>query len=221
MLDRGRRAAARRAPAARWPAPCQPRYALCPAEHLDEAEARASRAYRKASDQHAHDATALSARVLGRVALSRGRVETARRWLREAAALFRAPSEVCFLPGCLAGLAQAAALAGDLPTATATLAEAEGLIPGMANVDQLAVARTWLAAGHGELSRARAIALQAANQAEQCGQYAMAVTVLHDVARLGDARAVAPRLLRLASTVEGLPGPCETESRVGGGEPSS
>lgn len=183
-------------------------HVLCLAGHLDEAEALVYREYRKASDEHAHDATALSALVLGRVAMSRGCVETARRWLREAAALFRAPSEVCFLPGCLAGLAQAAALAGDLPAAAATLAEVEGLSPGMTDVEpQLAIANTWLAAGHGELSKARAIALQEANRAEQCGEYALAVTALHDVARLGDAPAVAPRLRRLASAVEGLLAP--------------
>jgi DNA-binding CsgD family transcriptional regulator len=53
------------------------------------------------------------------------------------------------------------------------------------------------------MSNARAIALDAADRAEEQGAYAYALPALHDVARLGDARAVATRLRRLASIVQG------------------
>src|SRR2546430_8363528 len=67
----------------------------------------------------------------------------------------------------------------------------------------LALSRAWVAAQHGELSKARAISLGVAERAEEAGQYAIAVGALHDVARLGGAPAVATRLRRLASIVEG------------------
>jgi len=59
------------------------------------------------------------------------------------------------------------------------------------------------AAAHGETSKARAIALDVARRAEESGAYAIALWALHDVARLGDVRAAAAWLGRLALIVEG------------------
>jgi ATP/maltotriose-dependent transcriptional regulator MalT len=180
-------------------------WALALAGHLHEAEALATNEYKRSLAQHAHLGTAVSAMLLGRVALAKGRVQTAGQWFREAAGLFRAPTAPNFLPTCLAGLAHAAALAGDLPAADAALGEADEVIsPGMALFETLlALSRVWVTAAHGEVSKARAIALGTADRAEESGQYAFAVEALHDVARLGAAPAVATRLRRLASIVEG------------------
>jgi ATP/maltotriose-dependent transcriptional regulator MalT len=180
-------------------------WALVMGGRLHEAEVLAEEEYRRNLAQHAHLGTGASALLLGVVAQARGRVQTARRWFREAAGLFQVPTPPNLLPVCLAGLAHAAALAGDLTAAKAAFAEAEeALTPGMAVFEpQLALSRVWVAAALGEVSKARASALGVADRAEEAGQYAIAVAALHDVGRLGDARLVAARLRRFASTVEG------------------
>ncbi|HWD71382.1 MAG TPA: LuxR C-terminal-related transcriptional regulator [Actinomycetota bacterium] len=172
---------------------------------LYEAEALAKEEYQAYLAKQVHEGTAVSALQLGLVALARGQVQTAGQWLREAAALFRAPTAPSFLSVCLASLADAEALAGDLPAADAALAEAEeALTPGMAVFEPgLELSRARIAAARGEVSRARAIALGVADRAEEAGQDAIALAALHDVARLGDAAGVASRLRRLASVIEG------------------
>jgi ATP/maltotriose-dependent transcriptional regulator MalT len=179
--------------------------ALCVAGRLDRAEALATSEYRRALSRQARETAASSAYWLGSVALMRGQGETAARWLREAAALYQPPSVLSFLPLCLAGLAAAATLAGDLTTAKTALAAAEeALTPGMVLMESgVRLARAWVFAASGELSRARSMALEAADRAEASGAYAHTLFALHDVARLGDAPGVATRLRRLASTVEG------------------
>ena len=179
--------------------------ALCIAGGFAEAEGIATGEYRSASARGAHDLAGMWASLLGHVALSRGRVETAARWLQEAAALVRTPGQTNFLPACLADLACARALGGALGAAEHALAEAEGLaITGTRYVLQLGAARTWIAAARGETSKARATALDVADQAEERGQYPIVVAGLHNVARLGDPRGVAARMARAASKVEGL-----------------
>jgi DNA-binding CsgD family transcriptional regulator len=181
-------------------------YALLQAGRLHEAEASATNLYRRNLFQHARYDTAMSALLLGRVALARGRVQTAGQSLREAAALFRAtPHNPNHLPVCLAGVARVGASVGDLRAADAALVEAEeALTPSMAAFRfDLALSRAWVASARGEVSRARTIALAVADEAEGAGQYVTAVGALHDVARFGDAPAVAPRVRQLASVVEG------------------
>jgi ATP/maltotriose-dependent transcriptional regulator MalT len=176
------------------------------AGRLQEAEAWTKDLYRRNLVQHAHHDIAMSALLLGWVALARGRVRTAGQWFREAAAMFRAtPSSPNYLPVSLAGLARAAALTGDLPAADAAIDGAdESATPGLAVFEgPIGLSHAWVAAAHGEVSKARAIALGVAANAEKAGQNAIAVAALHDVARLGDAPAVATRLRRLASVTEG------------------
>jgi DNA-binding CsgD family transcriptional regulator len=180
-------------------------YALCLGGWLIEAEALAEREYRLALHQHAHVGTAEWSLLRGRVALFRGQVATAARWLMEAASLFRSPSGVNFLPVCFTGLALATALAGDATAAEAALAEAKHVLTaGMALFEpELALAEAWMAAVSGEQSKARGLLLDVADEAVGSGQHAIAVLALHDVARLGDAEAVADRLSTLACNVEG------------------
>jgi DNA-binding CsgD family transcriptional regulator len=176
------------------------------AGRLHEAEVWTTDLYRRNLVQHAHHDIAMSALLLGWVALARGRVRTAGQWFREAAAMFRAtPSSPNYLPVSLAGLARAAALTGDLPAANAAIDEAdESLTSALAVFEgPVGLSRAWVTAAHGEVSKARVIALGVADSAEEAGQYAIAVGALHDVARLGAAPAVATRLRRLASLMEG------------------
>ena len=120
--------------------------------------------------------------------------------------MFRAtPSSPNYLPVSLAGLARATALTGDLPAADAAIDEAdESLTSALAVFEgPVGLSRAWVATAHGEVSKARAIALGVADNAERAGLHAIAVGALHDVARQGDAPAVATRLRRLASGMEG------------------
>jgi DNA-binding CsgD family transcriptional regulator len=180
-------------------------YSLCQAGHFTRAESLAAREYADALNDHDQGGTALSAMLLGKVALGRGRVQTARHWLREAACLFRVPGSLNLLPGCLAYLAQAAALAGDNDEGQAALSEAEAkMTSGMLLFQpELALARAWVAQGRGEKSAARAAALDAANRAEGTGQRMLTVMALHDLLRLGGDLKVATWLDDIASHIEG------------------
>ncbi|HMC08057.1 MAG TPA: AAA family ATPase, partial [Actinomycetota bacterium] len=180
-------------------------HALRLAGRLREAEALATSEYRASLGKQAYGSTAMVAMFLGSVMLARGQVRTAGRWLREAAGLLRAGAGTTFLPMCLAELAQAAALAGDLGAATEALADAQAShMPWMAVGEPgLQLAKAWMTAAGGEVSKARQFALEAADGAMEHGEQSLAVLALHDVARLGAPRSVAARLRHLASTVEG------------------
>ena len=129
---------------------------------------------------------------LGLIWLARGRPRTALRFCRESAALLRDGDAVGMLPFALAGVAQAAAQAGDAETAREAVEEMERTPlghKGFAIVVELA--RAWSAAAAGELSRARELARGAADLAVSRGQDAYAVHALHELARLGDPAAAA------------------------------
>jgi DNA-binding NarL/FixJ family response regulator len=131
-------------------------------------------------------------------------VQTAARWLQEAAAAFRTPGQATFLPACLADLATARAIGGAIDAAEQALAELEDLPSrGPSFLLQLGTARTWVVAAHGETRKAWGIALDLAHRAEEQGQHAIAVAALHDVARLGNVRDAATGIARVAANVEG------------------
>jgi DNA-binding CsgD family transcriptional regulator len=179
--------------------------ALQVAGRLVEATDAAQRAYDFALATRSPEGTSHAAFALGSAWLARGRVRTALRWYRESAGLARDGDTIGFLPWPLAGVAQAAAHAGDSGLARDALAELE-VTParGTRNFEVgLQLTRAWSAAAGGELTRARAQALAAAELAESLGQDAFAVRALHDVARLGGAAPVAERLSRLAERVDG------------------
>jgi DNA-binding CsgD family transcriptional regulator len=172
---------------------------------LVQAEAEATIFYRGALADHARDAAAVWALVLGWACRSRGRVRTAVRWLREGAALLRTVDLFGFLPLCLAELAHAASLAGESELAGAALAEAESVRrrPRSLYAPELALAGAWVAAARGELSVARRRAQEAADDAESSGRQPLALAALHDLVRLGEVPAVGARLQDVASACEG------------------
>jgi ATP/maltotriose-dependent transcriptional regulator MalT len=141
--------------------------------------------------------------MLGRTLLDCGQVASARRVLSEALAACRQPVAACFLPVCLAAIAESAALSGDVVRAQEAVAEETGHVPMACFRTDLDLARSWLAAASGDLCAGRAIALAAAAAAEAEGRLAGAVTALHTAARLGDAAPVRRRLERLTSVVDG------------------
>jgi DNA-binding CsgD family transcriptional regulator len=179
--------------------------ALWLAGRLDESQVVADRGYRLALEERGHEASAMWAMILGAVWLSRGRLRTSTRWLRESAALFREFDPTGHLPWSLAFLAQALALAGDPVAAAAALTEADASQrPGIRIFNTTTCgARAWIAAARGEFGRAGAITLEAADAAEASGMLAFAVLAANDLARLGEAELAAPRLSALAASVDG------------------
>jgi DNA-binding CsgD family transcriptional regulator len=178
--------------------------ALRLAGRLVEATTLSESAYALLLSRRSAPATAVEANMLGLIWLARGRVRTALRFCRESAALLRDGDGVGMLAFALAGVAQAAAQAGEPEAAAGALAEMQRTPLGHKGFAvELELARAWSAAADGELSRARALAREAAALAQGRGQDAYAVRALHELCRLGDPGTAAPELVRLASTVDG------------------
>ncbi|WP_327088472.1 LuxR C-terminal-related transcriptional regulator [Nonomuraea sp. NBC_01738] len=144
----------------------------------------------------------------------RGRLPAAVRRCREDAVRLRARSP--YLGRCLAELAHAAALLGDLPTARSALAEAEELAGRWAyTLQPVLQARTWVAAAAGDLDSAVRLAMAAAETAGKCGYPGYLMFALHDAVRLGAPALAADRLAELAAGVDGpLAGICAKHARA-------
>jgi ATP/maltotriose-dependent transcriptional regulator MalT len=144
---------------------------------------------------------ALAAVLLGRAALSRGHVQRARHFLREAVMRASASGAEALLPWALSGLAQSAALAGDLPAAERALRDTEcQSCSGPAHDLDLTLSRAWVVAARGEVGRAAALAIAAADTVgESRNGEQFAALALHDAGRLGASLAVADRLAELAA----------------------
>jgi DNA-binding CsgD family transcriptional regulator len=165
----------------------------------------ASAAYQHVVAEKAHDQRGLWAMLLGRAALAVGRAATARLRLREACALFRRHDPGGLLPWALGSAARAAALLGDAEDARHALGEQQRhRLPAVRIFDWEAVlAQAWTAAAHGEHSRARGLAREAADTAAAAGMHAAELDALHDAVRLGEARVV-ERLATVAAQVDSV-----------------
>jgi len=179
--------------------------ALRLAGELTEAERAGLEGYGRALEQGDRDSMALIAMFLGQVALDQGRLRTAARRLREARASFRELDMMGFLAWCQADLARALALSGDPAEAGSALEEAKVAQSESVRIDRAALgtAAVWVAVARGELSGARQLALSTAEEAEAFGQGAFAAIPLHDLARLGEPRAVLSRLQAIAAASQG------------------
>lgn len=175
------------------------------AGNLDEAEALASAGYHRTLREENETARAMWALLLGRVALDRGRVRTAARWFREAAALSRAASLRGQRSFCFTGLSIAAGQAGDAETAEAALAEAEAIarLREPRFEPDLILAQAWVAAVCGETSRATKLALEAGDAAWERGQLNFAIAAFHDAVRLGAADEAGRRMADTVLAVDG------------------
>lgn len=175
------------------------------AGRLIEAETLAENAYQLAVVQHSHDGMALMAAAAGQAALARGKLSAAVQRLREGAALLRERDRNRFLPWTLGSLARAYALSDRLPEAEAALSEADLICPKSVRLFSagFTLARAWVAAARSEISRARDLALSAAEAAHAAGQKRFEAEALHDLARLGDPGRVSARLAQLAGETEG------------------
>src|SRR5205807_6540946 len=94
---------------------------------------------------------------------------------------------------------------GEVDQAEAELAAMEAARPTEVSTfdGDLARARSAVAAARGDLRTAQSLALEAADQALELGQYAMVVTHCHDAARYGQVAAAADRVRPIASRLTG------------------
>lgn len=183
-------------------------YAL--AGRLDEAGRLAQDGYQRALAQRWPLGAELFALWLGHVNRMRGRPRTALSWLRDAAASADPEGAAPFFrPAILGNLTMAAVLTGDLRLAEAAQHAAETSLSAVSHMFETlpAIARAWVAAAHGETSRATELALAAAELADARGQLHFRMVALHDVVRLDGARIVADQLTVAAAQTEGLLAP--------------
>jgi DNA-binding CsgD family transcriptional regulator len=135
----------------------------------------------------------------------RGRVLTAARRAAEVVALGRSLGRPALTRLGLVQSGLALALAGRGPEAEASLAAVEALPIAEARHDEvdLVQARAWTAVAAGDLATARRHLVAAARFGREIGDLAGAVSALHVLARLGQARDVLAELTGVAAQVEG------------------
>ena len=181
------------------------------AARLGEAE------YERLLAEEPGEARAVTAGILCWTSTARGRIGSAVRWGRESVSQVREPGRVAFLRATFAGLAEALALAGEPEQAAAVLAEADELsMGGWRSFDSdLARARGWTAAAGGDLLLARQHLWEAAEVAATRGDRAVEATALHDIARLGEPKAVVERLTTLTAEIDGPLAPARADHVTG------
>ncbi len=172
---------------------------------LTAARVLADDGYRAAVASESSDMTATWAGLRGVVAKAQGHLAEAGTALREAVALAPEVDPHHVLRPCLAQLAGVAALPGDAAAATKLLARADGLArPDNRLYDAwVELDRAWVRAAEGLLSEAVDTAACAAELARATEQSAFEAMALYDVARLGAAALVLPRLTALAGELAG------------------
>jgi ATP/maltotriose-dependent transcriptional regulator MalT len=149
------------------------------------------------------DVASLLAAGRGTVALRRGQLHTAARWLREAAGAMRDISDFR-LPTVLAPLSEACALTGDADGATAASTEADDLVDHAPFFEgTIRGARAWAAFARGQRTAATELALDAAAWCAAQDHGAVELGCLHSALRFGADRQVAQRIVVLASEIEG------------------
>ncbi len=168
-----------------------------------DAEAEADRGYTEAvlwRDDYPRIGWCL---MRGMAALLRGRVRHAADALREGVAVMGSDDRGFGRP-LYAYLTMAAAMAGDVATAEASVRQA---VDANRSVDVFALdvarAMAWVRAARGELTAAASEATAAADQAAGARRPVFEALALHDLVRFGRAADVADRLSAVADTMDG------------------
>jgi DNA-binding CsgD family transcriptional regulator/tetratricopeptide (TPR) repeat protein len=173
--------------------------------NLAEATTLARSVYDEATARGARQLCSLAAAVLGTIAVDAGRLWQAIGWLQEAAADLRERDPHRILAMTLAAQAQALAGVGHATQAVSVMAEADAishpLPPGL--LLDMDLARAWVLAATGEVSRARSLALDSAGAAQRAGRHAMELGALHGALRLGAHGDISARISRASTLVSG------------------
>jgi DNA-binding CsgD family transcriptional regulator len=178
-------------------------YALTECGRLEEASALAAFAYEATPANAPPDGLMWLSHQRGRSALVMGRLETATRWLAEAAARCEEDNILGPRRLVLSSLATAQAGLGDAAAAAATVLELDRLVPFPFVRAEQELGRAWARVVAGDLPGARDVLQAAAELAAESGYRVTEAWLLHDIARLGDPASVAGRLAELAGHCEG------------------
>lgn len=176
-------------------------WALLHQGRLDDAEALVASSHELAVRDRDRASLGVTTSLRGQLALLRGAVGPARGWLGEAIGHLEVTDERGLLPGSLAALAQACALAGEVHCAQtwqrAASTQAAARPPHGFTHSTLALAEIRIAMAGGELPHARRVAL---DRSRACGEDIMSeARLLHEALRVGCAPGgVAARLQTLA-----------------------
>ncbi|GAA4925209.1 ATP/maltotriose-dependent transcriptional regulator MalT [Actinomycetospora succinea] len=169
------------------------------AGELDRAEKLARDCYAEALAQGLRTPMAIYATWQGIVAARRGRVQSAARWLREAAAAVSA-SRFCFAVPLAAELSTVLATSGELAEARTVLAAADDVPGGGLFAGWQTAAHVWLLGVEGRVSAATETAVAAVAATEDPGHL---LQTLHTVVRVRAIGVVADELEVLAADLDG------------------
>ena len=171
-----------------------------------EAADLAAKGYDAAVAARDSDLQAAFAMHAGRIFVHQGRLETAGRHFREAAAVYREVNDLAGLRWTLGGVALAAGMRSARTESAAAVAELAALAPSprqRLELDLVQRGRAWAAAANGETSESVGMLRAAAARAAETDQLVVEALLRHDVARLGDARSEQRRLAELGELVDG------------------
>jgi DNA-binding CsgD family transcriptional regulator len=181
-------------------------FALFCAGRLRLAEKVLADLYAVVLDQDDLDGLGRVAFSSGLVALHRGRLRDALRWMRESVGVMREADSRGMLPWAFAFTAQVAGQLGESEEAASAAASAAAVASaapdGWIYSASIELGRGWASAAEGVSDGARVSALAAAEMLESTGSRVAACLDYHDLARLGGAALAAPRLERIAREVD-------------------
>ena len=179
--------------------------ALIDLGQLDEADSCAAATTDAAEVTGEIAALAFAALCRGSSDMSRGRYRSAYANYAESTALMRAMHRPSMLRWSLIGMVHAAAMAGEIETATAHRTELDevGLHPATLFDGILARADAAILYSEGRVEEAKSTLLVEAATSARHGDHVMEAACLYDIVRLGRPDDVAPRLAELADSLEG------------------
>ena len=183
-----------------------PILALVAGGRLDRADALAGEGHERSVAAGDGESQATFAMLRGIVAAQRGRVVTAMRNFREAAAINVDLNDDVGLRWSLGGAALAAGLSGDRDGARAArdhLDAIESTGTQILELDLVERGRAWQELAAGESTRGADRLRAAADLAAGTDQFAVEAVLRHDLIRLGDAGPSAARLTELAALIGG------------------
>jgi DNA-binding CsgD family transcriptional regulator len=174
--------------------------------NLKAAEADAETGRRACLEAGDKDGLGSFTLLRGWMLLEQGLMPSASSMFREGAAIHRELRDPAPIRWCVAGLALSEAMAGDVAGAQSAGRELDELPEhwmSFFDADLIDRSRAWVKGAAGELTGARDALVRAAERAAAGGYLAAEARLLHDVVRLGEARAPRVRLDELAGIVGG------------------
>lgn len=173
-------------------------FALMDAGRFSESDEMALLGYEGAVELNLPFGQIFMALMLGNSLVQQGRIEEARRWLREGASAAQTHGFGGAEASLLCAMAATDAILGNRSSATAAVTRADGLPPYESLRLNQAIGRAWTAWAEGDPEQARKLLVTSATEAAERRNVGTAAWLWHDAARLG-APHVGPHLAALAA----------------------